>query len=50
MEREFACANVLQAYRYAYSMSPTYIMLISGLGNDKKCHFSHKVIIDDAES
>ena len=24
-------------------------MLISGLGNDKKCHFSHKVIIDDAQ-
>lgn len=46
--KEFAYKNALEAYRFSYSMSPTYVMLIKGLGLDKKCHFSNQVIIENA--
>jgi glycosyltransferase involved in cell wall biosynthesis len=33
------------AYHYAYSMSPTFVLLLSALGASRRCHFSHQVLI-----
>lgn len=33
------------AYHYAYSMSPTFTLLLSALGESKRCHFSNQVLI-----
>jgi hypothetical protein len=37
-------------YHYAYSMSPTFVLLLSALGSDLTCHFSHKVLIEQAST
>jgi glycosyltransferase involved in cell wall biosynthesis len=32
-------------YNYAYSMSPSFVLLLSALGEQKRCHFSSQVLI-----
>ena len=34
------------AYHYAYSMSPTFVLLLSALGANKTCHFSNITLIE----
>ena len=34
------------AYHYAYSMSPTYVLLLATLGAAGRCRFSHQVLVD----
>jgi len=37
--------NLRIAYHYAYSMSPSFVLLLSSLGNGLLCHFSNKVLV-----
>lgn len=34
------------AYHFAYSMSPTFILLLNALGETGRCHFSNLVLVD----
>jgi glycosyltransferase involved in cell wall biosynthesis len=34
------------AYHYAYSMSPTFVLLLTSLGETGQCHFSSDVVVD----
>lgn len=39
-------SSIHLAYHYAYSMSPTYVLLLSSLGETGRCHFSSEVVVD----
>lgn len=34
------------AYHYAYSMSPTFVLLLATLGDAGRCYFSNRVLVD----
>lgn len=41
-----ALPSMYKAYKYIYSMSPTYSLLLTILGDTGRCHFSDRVLVD----
>lgn len=41
-----AMPGLFKAYKYAYSMSPTFTLLLTTLGEHARCHFSAEVLVD----